>query len=115
MKETIIIILLDSIEMEINMLIALVFIATKFINIPLSLSVNGGLIHIGILCMRKMDMIILYCERSGFMDKNYHLADIKDKEVFLNQISKYEEELSTVVGNDMILIAYTKDVSGVAY
>lgn len=49
------------------------------------------------------------------MDNNYHLADMKDKDGFLNQISKYEEELSTVAGNDVILIAYTKDISGVAY
>ncbi len=49
------------------------------------------------------------------MDMNYHLADVKNKEVFLNQLSKYEEELSTVAGNDVILVAYTKDKSGAAH
>ena len=32
---------------ETSLLIALVFIATKFINIRLPISINGGLVHLG--------------------------------------------------------------------
>ena len=49
------------------------------------------------------------------MDMNYHLANMKDKDALLNQISKYEEELSIATGNEVILIAYTKDKHGIAY
>lgn len=49
------------------------------------------------------------------MDINYNLDNVKDKDAFLNQISKYEEELSIATGNEVILVAYTKPKHGIAY
>lgn len=43
------------------------------------------------------------------MDVDYKLATIKNDERIIEQITKYENELSQEIGQDVILIAYTRD------
>jgi hypothetical protein len=44
-----------------------------------------------------------------FMNKQYDFTNLNGKEEILSEITRLESRLSQEVGNDVILIAYSKD------
>ena len=45
----------------------------------------------------------------GFMDNNYNLISLANQDDVIHDITRYENELKQKVGQDVVLIAYSRD------